>query len=179
MNRTGSRRKVPPGLEVKVRRPGPNDTNSQELVKAAFLCDFTRVRELLAQGADPDTPDDDGRTPLVSAVLGSSLGVLALLLEANADPNLRDNDGWTPLHFAAQESLPEMARVLVGRGADPNIQDNDGATPLWRAVQAARDRTELCNILRQAGGKDDVPNNVGETPRDLADRLGLPLFTAN
>jgi ankyrin repeat protein len=161
------------------RRPGPSDVNSQELVKAAFLCDFVRVRVLLAEGADPDTPDEDGRTPLHSAVLGSSLGVLALLLEAGADPNLRDKDGWTALHFAAQESLPEMVRILVARGADPNIQDNDGATPLWRAVQGERERSELCNILRQAGARDDVPNNRGETPRDLAERLGLPLFTAN
>jgi ankyrin repeat protein len=162
-----------------MKRPGPADANSQELVKAAFLCDFVRVRELLAAGADPDTPDQDGRSPLFSAVLGNSLGVLALLLESGADPNLRDNDGWTPLHFAAQESVAEIARILLGRGADPNIQDNDGATPLWRAVQGARDRSELCNVLRQAGAKDDIPDNRGETPRDLADRLGLPLFTAN
>ena len=162
-----------------MKRPGPADANSQELVKAAFLCDFVRVRELLAAGADPDTPDQDGRSPLFSAVLGNSVGVLALLLESGADPNLRDNDGWTPLHFAAQESVAEVARILLGRGADPNIQDNDGATPLWRAVQGARDRSELCNVLRQAGAKDDIPNNRGETPRDLADRLGLPLFTAN
>ena len=161
------------------RRPGQQDPNNQELVKAAFLCDFARVRALLAQGADPDSPDNEGRTPLVSAVLGNSVGVLALLLESGADPNMRDNDGWTPLHFAAQESMQEMARILVGRGADPNMQDNDGATPLWRAVQGARDRTELCNILRQAGAKDDIPNNRGETPRDLADRLGFALFTAN
>ena len=162
-----------------MKRSGSDDATNQELVKAAFLCDFVRVRELLAAGADPDAPDQDGRSPLFSAVLGNSVGVLALLLESGADPNLRDNDGWTPLHFAAQESLPEIARILLGRGADPNVQDNDGATPLWRAVQSARDRAELCNVLRQSGAKDDIANNRGETPRDLAERLGLSLFTAN
>jgi ankyrin repeat protein len=158
---------------------GGDDLKNQELVKAAFLCDFVRVRELLSQGADPDALDDDHRTPLHSAVLGSSVGVLALLLESGADPNLRDNDGWTPLHFAAQERLPEIARILLARGADPNVQDSDGATPLWRAVQAAGDRPEVCQVLRQSGAKDDIPNNRGETPRDLAERLGLPVFTAN
>jgi cytohesin len=162
-----------------MRETERNDPKNQELVKAAFLCDFVRVRELLAEGAHPDTPDEDGRTPLHSAVLGSSVGVLAQLLEAGADPNLRDNDGWAPLHFAAQERLPEIARILVARGADPNVQDNDGATPLWRAVQAAGDRLDVCQILRQSGARDDVPNNRGETPRDLAERLGLPVFTAN
>jgi ankyrin repeat protein len=162
-----------------MKRPDPSEPKNQELVKAAFLCDFVQVRALLAEGADPDAPDAEGRSPLFSAVLGNSVGVLALLLESGADPNLRDNDGWTPLHFAAQESLPEIARILVSRGADPNVQDNDGATPLWRAVQSARDRSELCTVLRQAGAKDDIPNNRGESARDLADRLGLSLFTAN
>ena len=162
-----------------MRRTHGDEAKNAEMVKAAFLCDFVRVRELLAEGADPDAPDQDGRSPLFSAVLGNSVGVLALLLEAGADPNLRDRDGWAPLHFAAQERLPEIARILLGRGADPNVQDNDGATPLWRAVQAAGDRLELCEILRQSGAKDDVPNNHGETPRDLADRLGVPVFTAN
>ncbi len=162
-----------------MRRTHGDEAKNQELVKAAFLCDFVRVRELLAEGADPDAPDEEGRTPLFSAVLGNSVGVLALLLEAGADPNLRDRDGWTPLHFAAQERLPEIARILLARGADPNIQDTDGATPLWRAVQSAGDRLEACQILRQSGAKDDIANNRGETPRELAERLGLPVFTAN
>ena len=64
------------------RPPGPLD---QELVQAAFVCDLGRVRDLLAGGADPDARDEDGRTPIFSAVLGGSIGLLGLLLEAKAD----------------------------------------------------------------------------------------------
>jgi ankyrin repeat protein len=160
-------------------RRSPEDPVSRELAEAAFVCDFVRVRQLLAAGGHPDARDGDGRTPIFSAVLGNSVGVLGLLLEAGADVNAQDNEGWTALHFAAQEHLADLVRILVGRGADPNRKDGDGATPVWRAVQACRGRTEVVSILRQAGGKDDVANAQGETPRQLADRLGFPVFDSN
>jgi uncharacterized protein len=159
--------------------PLPSDPKSQELVEAAFVCDFVRVRKLLAEGADLEARDEDGRTPIFSAVLGNSVGVLGLLLEAGADVNARDDHGWTALHFAASECLPEMARLLVGRGADLNAQDEDGATPLWRAVQGGRGRNEVVDLLRASGAKDDIPNHRGETPAQLAERLGSPVFSAN
>jgi ankyrin repeat protein len=118
-----------------VPRRSPIDPKSLELVEAAFVCDFLRVRELLAAGAHPDARDEENRTTIFSAVLGNSVGVLGLLLEAGADVNARDDHGWTALHFAASEHLPEMAQILMGSGADPNLQDEDGATPLWRAVK--------------------------------------------
>ncbi len=160
-------------------RLSPQDPISLELGQAAFVCDFVRVRELLAAGAHPDVKDEDERAPLHSAVLGNSVGVLGLLLEAGADPNVQDRDGWSPLHFVAQEHLTQMATILLGRGADPNLRDNDGATPLWRAVQASRGRTDLVSVLRQGGAKDNVANAQGETPRELDERLGLGVFSAN
>jgi uncharacterized protein len=142
------------------------------MVDAAFVCDLMRVKELLALGADPDARDEQGRTPLFSAVLGGAVGLVGLLLEAGADPNARDQDGWTALHFAAQEHLPEMARLLVARGADVNARDGEGNTVLWRAVFSAAGRPELAQLLLASGAKDDVANAAGETPRELAVRLG-------
>ena len=142
------------------------------LVDAAFVCDFVRVRELLKLGAAADSRDHDGRTALFSAVLGGAVGLVGLLLEAGADPNARDSDGWTPLHFAAQEYLPEMARLLIARGADVNARDQDGNPVLWRAVFSAAGRPEIAQLLLVNGARDDVANDAGETPRELADRLG-------
>jgi cytohesin len=158
------------------KTPGPLDN---ELADAAFICDLARVRDLLARGADVDARNDEGRPPLVSAVLGGSLPLLELLLAHGADVDARDPHGWTPLHFAAQEVLPEMAARLLARGADANAQDDEGNTPLARAIFFARGRHAIIDLLRKHGAKDDVPNLAGETPRALAERIGAPVFTAN
>lgn len=153
--------------------------NDRALVDAAFVCDLVKVRELLASGADPDARDDDGRTPLFSAVLGGSIGLVGLLLESGADVNARDNHGFSALHYAAQEDLPEMARLLIGRSADVNAVDEDGASVLWRAIFSWRDRPDVIEALIAAGAKPDVANKAGESARDLATRLGIGVFTAN
>jgi ankyrin repeat protein len=152
---------------------------NQALLDAAFVCDLIKVRELLQAGADPNARDEDGRTPLFSAVLGGSIGLVGLLLESGADVNAQDNQGFASLHFTAQETLPEMARLLIAKGANVDAQDEDGSSVLWRAIFSIRDRDDVVQILLAAGAKPDLANKSGESPRALASRLGSPIFTAN
>ena len=159
--------------------PTKSDPLDAQLCRAAFVCDFVQVRELLAQGANPNVRDEDMRTPLHQAVLGNSVGLVGLLIEAGADLNAKDAQGFPPLHFAAQEYLPEIARILVGKGADVNARDEDGNSPLWRAVFSSAGRDEVARYLLESGGRDDLANHEGVTPRALAERLGSRLFTPN
>ena len=78
-----------PANNSRVEPSKPDDLDAQ-LCRAAFVCDFVRVRELLAQGASPNVRDDDMRTPLHQAVLGNSVGLVGLLIEAGADLDAKD-----------------------------------------------------------------------------------------
>jgi ankyrin repeat protein len=159
--------------------PTKSDDLDALLCRAAFVCDFVQVRELLAKGANPNVRDEDLRTPLHQAVLGNSVGLVGLLIEAGAELDAKDAHGFTPLHFAAQDFLPEIARILVGKGADVNARDEDGNSVLWRAVFSSAGRDEIARYLLDNGGRDDLANHEGVTPRALAERLGSRLFTAN
>ena len=96
-------------------KPRFDEAASRALSAAAFVCDLIKARELLRAGADPNARDEDERTPLFSAVLGGSVGLVGLLLESGADVDARDSRGFTALHFAAEEQLPAMTRLLPSR----------------------------------------------------------------
>lgn len=165
------------------RKPPAPTAADRALLDAAFICDLIKVRQALADGANPNARDEDQRTPLFSAVLGGSVGLAGLLLESGAEVDARDAHGFTPLHFAAQELLPELARLLIAKGADVNAVDEDGSPVLWRAIFSAHDRHSIRNDvvaeLLAAGAKPDLANKAGETPRALAARMGNPIFAAN
>lgn len=62
------------------------------------------VKLLLAHGADVNTKDNTGQTPLFDAAVRNSTDVAELLLANRADVNATDKDGQTPLHEAVAHS---------------------------------------------------------------------------
>jgi ankyrin repeat protein len=74
--------------------------------------DVELVRLLLAAGADPNLPDEDGAPPLVSAVECDAVECARLLLLAGADPAWAGADGRTPRRVARQRSCPAMLTIL-------------------------------------------------------------------
>uniref|UniRef100_A0A2K6SB32 Arf-GAP with coiled-coil, ANK repeat and PH domain-containing protein n=1 Tax=Saimiri boliviensis boliviensis TaxID=39432 RepID=A0A2K6SB32_SAIBB len=70
--------------------------------RAARARDLPALAAALAHGAEVNWADaeDEGKTPLVQAVLGGSLIVCEFLLQNGADVNQRDSRGRAPLHHA-------------------------------------------------------------------------------
>lgn len=91
---------------------------------------------LLRRGADPNSTDRDGLTPLYLVANTYWPDVLETLIKGGANVNFRAPDGSTPLHSAARNTDPETRaiRMLVKHGAAINAQDNRGFTPLHEAV---------------------------------------------
>ncbi|PON68530.1 Transmembrane protein [Parasponia andersonii] len=81
--------------------------------------------------ADPDIPDNDGRSPLHWAAYKGFADSIRLLLFLDAHRGCQDKEGCTPLHWAAIRGNLEACTVLVqaGKKEDLMVTDNTGLTP--------------------------------------------------
>jgi uncharacterized protein len=98
------------------------------------------VPVLVQAGADINAPDQDGITPLLSAMINGHYDVANVLLENGANPNIADRTGRTPLYSAVDDhTMPasnrpspkeidnettslDLVKTLVAKGADVNAQ---------------------------------------------------------
>jgi ankyrin repeat protein len=96
---------------------------------------------LLSQGAQADTTDSDGITPLMYAAKGGHVGVVRMLLKhmEGQGVELTDVKGRTALHHAATRGKGNVARFLLLCGADPSLTDKEGRTPRAVAERACED----------------------------------------
>jgi len=118
---------------------------------------FELARFLLSHGADPNTPDKFGATPLHEVASNNDVELARIIIEegTGADVNARDQYGSTPLHEACANGYPEIARFLLSHGANPRIVDRDGTDPLKLAQTRVWDpiwypqREELLDLFRE------------------------------
>jgi ankyrin repeat protein len=110
------------------------------------------VTLLIARGADANSKESDGDTPLIWALKADSVDSATLLLQHGADANARDKDGWTPLMFAAlYVGTPDVAKLLIDHRADVNAKNRKGESVLAIAANAGRD--DMAALLRQHGAQ--------------------------
>lgn len=76
------------------------------------------LRLLLDAGADPNTPGQEGWSPIFYAAKFGSVHVIRTLLGSGADLHTRDNYGWTPICIAVDYERDEnILQALVEGGA--------------------------------------------------------------
>lgn len=108
-------------------QPGLDDDTVMHM--AAMTEDPGYLSDLLASGADPDTPHPvSGATPLHAALRGDRAAQFHQLLAAHADPGRADRSGNTPLHMAGMIAAPDRVLALLQAGADPASRNAQGLT---------------------------------------------------
>lgn len=110
---------------------------SKPLQKAALADDLKQTRQLLRDGADPDTivVTDKQRNPLLLlTAYHGHVEVTQALVDHGADIEARGYDGLTPLYGAVSKHRKECVDILLQAKADPNVRNEDGYPLLLYAV---------------------------------------------
>lgn len=129
-------------VEDALNEPGSAIINSRDLTSGQTALhiviqrrDLTWTRFLIGRGANVNTRDGKGATPLqLAANLGFIEGVEALV-GARADIDQANDAGETPLITALHRRDTAMMRLLLKAGANPDRADNSG--------RSARDYAQL------------------------------------
>lgn len=97
-----------------------------------------KINQLIAQGADVNSVESSGRTPLMRASFNlGNLEIVRALIEAGADVNRQNAQGDTALHQLLKSDFShalQKGRILIDAGADVNRKNNNGITPLISAA---------------------------------------------
>jgi ankyrin repeat protein len=112
---------------------------------------------LLDEGADIESVDNEGKTPLMNAIYSKHKDLAKLLIGKGANVNVKEPNGWSPLMFAIMHGQADIVKSLIKAGADVNAKTKDGETALQRAekIEKAKlaDMKETITTLKEAGAK--------------------------
>lgn len=119
------------------------------LLDAAHRGDTPAVRQLLNQGAQADTRNDQGQTALLVATHANEVEAAKVLIEAGADVNAKDNINDSPYLYAGARGLDDILRLTLAHGADLKSTNRYGGTALIPAAE--RGHVSTVQLLIAAG----------------------------
>jgi ankyrin repeat protein/spore coat protein CotH len=130
-----------------------------ELRSATAYGDTKAVEKLLAKGADTNSKDEYGGTPLHGAAFFGQAEVAELLIQKGADINAKNNDGATPMDVLALDwETTKFVAALLRMELDEE------------EVKAGRAKIGV--LLRQHGGETGLKVSAPEKDIWLAARTG-------
>jgi len=166
-----------------VNGTGTNKSSGVNLMQAVVNKDIHSAEIAIKNGADVNSMDDHGWTPLRKAARAGFLDMVSFLIENGADVTQRDqvvvltaaswgrpdvlrqllsakadvgpNSEWeiTPFIAAAENGHTRIMKVLLEFGADINQEDKSGNDPLMAAWDANRAEIVLFLVERGANLK--------------------------
>ncbi len=152
--------------------------------RAAQATDLAAMRLLVAHGADPKIPSDEGDTALMMSAgvgwagnfsrnaPGPALDAVRYCVELGLDVNAQDVTGYTALAGAAWRGDNDLVKFLVGKGAKLDVRTarswsvTDMATGPYLRTTGATSHPETIELLIQMGAP-------ALTPHPGEDILGL------
>jgi hypothetical protein len=131
-----------------------------ELLRAATEGNVEEAQSLITKGADINTQNTLGWTPLHSAIWNNKVNIVEMLVENKADINKENNKGETPLYFAAEKGNKRIVELLVNSGADVNVVSDEGKNALTIAREMRKN--SIAEFLIKNGATEPVIEEESE-----------------
>jgi ankyrin repeat protein len=143
-----------------------NRLNAQKtaFLESARLGDITKMKSLIAKGADVNVKGKGGTTALHWAVFVANEELARLLIANGVDVNAKDAEGMTAFQRAAFADSTELMKILLAAGANINSSNNDDRTALHSAVFGGN--RKLAEFLIANGADVNIPDRHGFNPLD-------------
>lgn len=149
----------------------PNSTLSTFTpLEYAILFNRDKIAKLLIEnGANIESRDSEGNTPLFIAVKKGFTDITQLLIENGADINIRTKDNQNALHLAIIQTSTNLMTLLLKNHIDINAKDNKGYPPLYYAITNKWfDKADATKLLLEHKAKVDFCTRDVNNPLLLA-----------
>ncbi|CAB0031841.1 unnamed protein product [Trichogramma brassicae] len=131
---------------------------------AIFNSNINMIEVLLRRGANPNSADKSGYTPLHFVCLREYDDVdlakrffeIGEKFNKPLEVDAQNNEGWTPLHAAIFKGNANLVELLLRKNADPNSLNKNGETALHKICEANLDDLtvemlfEICDEKKQS-----------------------------
>lgn len=139
------------GANLEIKQKG---TGLTALTKLSGFADSEDIIRILCQaGADINTTDNNGGTPIYHAIANNRLKNIEVLIQEGANVNIKNKNGLTPLCLAVAEQNHECVRLLCQAGANVNSKGTDGRTAL--RIATVKKQEEAVRLLLSHGATEE------------------------
>lgn len=139
-----------------------DDSPDARLLAAAATGDIAAIDSAIADGANVNARDDDGRTGLLIATRERQPGAFQALLDAEADVDLQDDRLDNPFLYAGAEGILDILKLANEAGADPAITNRYGGVAVIPASERGHVET-VRYLLTETDVDVDHVNKLGWT----------------
>lgn len=151
------------------------DNNSHDTSKrypihlATVNGNFTIVKLLIENKANPNVQDNEGNTPLIKSIECGHEHLVKYLLSNGADPNLSDLDNNNAMHWALMtESIIAIDALMSSKKCDLALKNSKDETCLHLAVRSPLINTVTFDAMIRGGSNLDAKDQFGLTAIDIA-----------
>ena len=96
------------------------------------------ISYLVSEGAQVDSPNNKGQTPLMTSIIAGGISGVTTLLELGADPLIKDLKGCNALHYTVNQGHSKITNMLLDLPSASKLvldNNNEGKSPFHLALE--------------------------------------------